>query len=91
MIALRFHPKALKELKDLPPKHYKQVVSKIFSLLEDQTPNDARPLKALEDKLFRVSSGEYRIVYRFDEENLYIEAVGARNDDEVYKTISRRF
>ena len=38
MRALRFHPKALKELSSLPPKHYKQLVGKLFSLLDESMP-----------------------------------------------------
>lgn len=90
MRALRFHPSALKELTTLPPKHYKQVVGKLFSLLDNPTPNDARQLKGQDDPMFRVSSGEYRIAYRFTEADLFIEAIGARNDDEIYRTLSRR-
>jgi mRNA interferase RelE/StbE len=41
--------------------------------------------------LYRVDSGEYRIVYRFDVEAdvIQILLVGKRNDDEVYKQLKQ--
>ncbi|MDO9509226.1 MAG: hypothetical protein Q7I97_07830 [Thermovirgaceae bacterium] len=38
---------------------------------------------------FRVDSGEYRIVYRFDDEVLYVSVIGKRNDGDVYKKAKR--
>lgn len=90
MLNLRFHSSALKELQALPPKHYKQVVGKVLSLIENPLPNDTRLMKGVDGSLYRVSSGEYRIVYRFSEVDLFIEAIGARNDDAVYKSLLRR-
>lgn len=90
MLSLRFHSSALKELQALPPKHYTQVVGKVLSLIENPLPNDTRLMKGVDEPLYRVSSGEYRIVYRFSEDDLFIEAIGARNDDAVYKDIFRR-
>ena len=90
MRALRFHPKAKKEVDSLPPKHFKQVISKLFSLMDEPMQNDTRQLKGFDDPMFRVSSGEYRIAYRFTDTELFIEAIGARNDDEVYRVLTRR-
>ena len=90
MLSLRFHPKALKELATLPPKHFRQVVGELFALMDNPMPNDVRQLKGIDDPMFRVSSRECRIAYRFTETDLFIEAVGARNDDAVYRTIMRR-
>ena len=89
MRALRLHPRALKELQGLPPKHYKQVVGKLFALLDNPQPQDARLLRGQDDPMYRVSSGEYRIAYRYTETDLFIDAVGARNDDEIYRILKR--
>ena len=37
-----------------------------------------------------VDTGEYRIVYRFDNDTVYIAVIGKRNDDEVYKRIKQQ-
>ena len=56
----------------------------------DPLPNDSKQLKGYAD-LYRVDSGEYRIVYRFKSQEDLVEIilVGKRNDDEVYKKLGR--
>ena len=73
-----------KFIKKLPPKQYRQVVGTILGLRENPTPHDSEQLKG-SPQYQRVDIGEYRIVYRFDKETVYIAVVGKRNDDEVYK------
>ena len=33
----------------------------------------------------RIAVGEHRVVYRFDDESVYVAAVGKRNDDDVHR------
>jgi len=73
-----------KFIKKLPPKQYRQVVGTILGLRENPTPHDSAQLKG-SPEYQRVDIGEYRIVYRFDKDTVYIAVVGKRNDDEVYK------
>lgn len=79
---------AAKFLQDLDAKQYKQVASKTFSLMADATPTDHRQLIGYPYQ--RIDSGEYRIVYRFDAENIYVILIGKRNDDEVYRKLKRK-
>ena len=76
-----------KFLEHLDPKPFKQVARKIFALLQDATPPDSLQLTGRSYR--RADQGEYRIVYEFDEDTVYIVLVGKRNDDEVYKKLSR--
>jgi mRNA interferase RelE/StbE len=39
---------------------------------------------------YRADQGEYRVVYDFDPETLYIVVIGKRNDDEVYAKVKRK-
>jgi mRNA interferase RelE/StbE len=80
---------ALRFIEELEPKHFKQVVNKILSLLENPQPNDGKKLIGYDD-YFRVSVGEYRVIYRVDKETVKVALVGKRNDDEVYKQFQRR-
>jgi mRNA interferase RelE/StbE len=77
-------------LQQLPPKQFKQVVSAIFSLLNNPKPVDAKLLMGY-DKLYRKDIGEFRIIYRYfqETERVFIVLVGKRNDDEVYKLLRR--
>jgi len=70
----------------LPPKQFKQIFSKILSLKKNCLPNDVAKLKGFDD-FYRVDIGEYRIIYRFDASTVYVEAIGKRNDGEVYKKL----
>ena len=79
---------AAKYLQDLDAKQYKQVASKMLSLMADATPADYRQLKGF--SYHRVDSGEYRIVYRFDADNVYVVLIAKRNDDEVYDKLKRK-
>jgi len=76
-------------LEDLPSKQYKQVASKIFELLRNPYPHDAKHIKGLQGYR-RVTSGEFRIVYTVDAETIKIALVGKRNDDEIYRILDRK-
>lgn len=77
-------------LKGLQPKVAAQIAKKVLSLNIDPLPNDSKQLKGYSN-LYRVDSGEYRIVYRFKPKEDLVEVVlvGKRNDDDVYKKLSR--
>jgi mRNA interferase RelE/StbE len=78
-----------KFIKKLPPKQYRQVVGTILALRENPTPHDSKQLSGYPEYQ-RADIGEYRIVYRFDKDTVYIAVVGKRNDDEVYKRFKQR-
>lgn len=77
-------------LQGLPPKIVAQIAKKILALNVEPLPADSKKLAGYSD-LYRVSIGEYRIVYRFllDEDLVEVILVGKRNDDEVYKQLKR--
>lgn len=79
---------ARKFLQDLDAKRFKQIVNKVFDLMRDPSPADSQTLRGYPYQ--RADVGEYRIVYRFDDETLWILLVGKRNDDEVYKELKRK-
>ena len=74
-------------LSKLDTKQFRQVVKKIFALMEDPKPGDAKPLHG--HPYWRADIGEYRIVYRVEESTLRIALVNKRNDDEIYKKLKR--
>ena len=84
MLKIDITKSAGKFIKKLPPKQYRQVVSAVLALRENPIPNDSRQLSGYTE-YHRVDMGEYRIIYRFDDDTVYIAVVGKRNDDDVYK------
>lgn len=83
---LSFKKSARKELLKLQPKFFKQVMSKILCLIDNPKPQDYKLLQGFSD-LYRVTQGEFRIIYQIKEENIEILRVGKRNDDEVYENL----
>ncbi len=77
-------------IKTLPPKQYKQVVGAILALSNNPTPHDSKVLKGSKQRNRRVDVGEYRIVYRVEDDVLLILVAGKRNDDDVYKQLERQ-
>jgi mRNA interferase RelE/StbE len=79
---------AAKFLQELDAKQYKQAASKMLSLIVNAAPADYSQLKG--SAYYRVDSGEYRIVYRFDVDTVYVVLIGKRNGDEVYEKLRRK-
>jgi mRNA interferase RelE/StbE len=76
-------------LLELPAKQCKQNFTAIMKLTKNPQPQDAKKLQGYKD-LYRIDVGEYRIIYRFDDQTVYIALAGKRNDDDVYKKLKRK-
>ncbi|MEO5350980.1 MAG: type II toxin-antitoxin system RelE/ParE family toxin [Magnetococcus sp. YQC-3] len=83
MKKLNLSIKAKKFLDSLDSKQFKQIVNKIFSLMENTEPHDSKKLKGY--SYLRVDTGEYRIIYYYDVDILYVVLIGKRNDADVFK------
>ena len=79
---------AVKFIHKLNSKQSKQVFTKVMDLAASSTPHDSIVMKNL--GLHRATCGEYRIVYKFDDEFLDVVVIGNRNDRDVYKTLKRK-
>ncbi|MBF0318558.1 MAG: type II toxin-antitoxin system RelE/ParE family toxin [Nitrospirae bacterium] len=85
MLTLHITRQVRNFLKTLDPKQYSQVTRKIFSLLDTGTANDSKKLKGCD--YLRVDIGEYRIIYRVENNCVYVQFIGKRNDSEIYKAL----
>jgi mRNA interferase RelE/StbE len=88
MLSVQLSKRSQKFILNLPKKHALQIKLKIKQLLENPTPHDSKQLIGYED-LYRADIGEYRIIYEFDLQALFVLLVGKRNDGEVYKKLKR--
>ena len=88
MLKLNLTHDALSFLESVPGKQYKQVVGAMFDLLKNPEPHDSSALRGYPYR--RVDVGEYRIVYRVQEEDVQIVVIGKRNDNEVYRKLARK-
>ena len=58
-------------------------------MLNNPEPHDSRLLKGSRDDNRRVGVGEYRVVYRVEDEILLVLVVGKRNDSDDYRLLDR--
>ena len=87
MLRLDLTKKTIAFLDKLPPKQFKQVSKKIFSLMANPKPHDSKELKGFPYR--RIDIGEYRIIYRIEEGLLKIALVGKRNDSAIYRQLAK--
>ena len=69
----------------LPPKQFRQIIRKVFTLLENPRPHDSEELRGY--PFLRNDVGEYRIIYDVKGDTLRLIVVGKRNDEEVYRQL----
>jgi len=88
--SLNIESSAKNFISELQAKQFKQVMTKILSLLSDPIPQDSRKLEGVSEGR-RVDQGEYRILYFIKhskpgiEGEIQIWKIGKRNDSEVYR------
>ncbi len=85
MLKLLVSRRAQRFLDDLPPKQFRQIVKKVFALLENPRPHDSEELRGY--PFLRNDVGEYRIIYDVQGDTLRLIVVGKRNDAEVYRQL----
>lgn len=88
MMILRLEKHVDKFLSRIPPKHAKQISQKIQLLRQNPKQHDSKQLIGYD--YLRADSGEYRIIYQFDDEILTVILIGKRNDDEVYRKLKQQ-
>lgn len=65
-------------------------VGKFLIWQKNVRPNDSENLKGYKN-CFRVTSGEYRIIYTFTPDDVRVLEVGPRDGDAVYKSFDRKY
>jgi mRNA interferase RelE/StbE len=88
MFNIQLTKRACAFLRRLQTKQVLQIKAKLLSLQANPTPQDSRKLIGY-PHYYRTSVGEYRIVYRLENDTVFIHLIGKRNDSEIYKQLSR--
>ena len=76
---------AAKEIGKLPKQELKRVVEKIKLLAEDPRPEGCKKLSG--DEKYRLRIGNYRILYRIEDDLLIIYVVKVGHRKEIYKML----
>jgi mRNA interferase RelE/StbE len=79
---------AIRFLKKRDAKQFIQIFTAISQLCGDQRPADSIAMR--NGKHFRKDVGEFRIIYSFDKEILYVAVIGNRNDGAAYQEFDRK-
>jgi mRNA interferase RelE/StbE len=75
---------ALKELEDLPTKKSRKVSTAIDGLAEDPRPSGCKKLKGEQEYIWRIRVGDYRVLYKIDDEILVVEVGKIGNRKNIY-------
>ncbi len=86
---LDFDKDAIVFVSKLDAKRFRQVMIKVFAISQNPYQNDTKLLRG-HGQFLRSDVGEYRIIYRIEDDTVKISTIGKRNDDEVYKDHERR-
>jgi mRNA interferase RelE/StbE len=86
---IEYDEAALEDLLKLPKKIQQQLIKSISRLGESPRSGNIKQLKGY-DKLFRLRSGDYRVVYTIEDDVIIVTivAVGPRKD--IYDLLKRR-
>ncbi len=76
---------AVKYLACLPEKQRRQIAGKIESLRQNPLPQGYKKLK---ENLYRIRSGDYRIVYTVLEKRILILILAIGNRKDIYRHLS---
>ena len=79
---------AIRFLKKRDSKQFMQVFQAINALCANPRPADSI---AMGDKQhFRKDVGEFRVIYKFNNEYLFVSVIGQRNDGAAYQEFERK-
>jgi len=78
-------PAALRVLRSLPRNIRTRIRGEIDSLAENPRPHGVKSLQGSQKGYLRVRVGDYRIIYRIEDDRLLVVVVGIGHRREVYR------
>ena len=78
-------PSALKELGKLPKATVKKTEKVISSLSNEPRPTGVKKLKGIDEDLYRIRVGDYRIIYSIGDEIKIIDILKIGHRKEIYR------
>lgn len=84
MYTVELKPKACKFIKARNTKLQRQLIDRVESLANDPRPQNCKLLCSYE-KLYRIRSGDYRIIYKIDDEQKVVTIDWIRHRRNAYR------
>ncbi|MEE8523066.1 MAG: type II toxin-antitoxin system RelE/ParE family toxin [Thermoanaerobaculia bacterium] len=85
---VEFAPAAKRQLRKLPLKTKRRIIKCVEGLEKYPRPPGARKL-ADSDNLYRIRTGNYRIIYQVEDEILFVLVIKIGDRKDVYKSLLR--
>ena len=82
--SLHWRKSTRKDLRTIPRKDVRRIVSAVSALVDNQRPDGATKLKG-SDCAYRIRIGDYRVIYEIYDEKLVVEVVRVGNRRDVYR------
>ncbi len=76
---------ALKQLQDIPHKERRKISAEIDLLAKDPRPSGVKKLKGVNEDLYRVRVGNYRIVYTIEDKIKLVDIRQIGNRKDIYR------
>lgn len=86
---VEFTPAAKRDLEDLDKPIQTQVFRRIEKLADDPRPHGVEKLKASDDDIYRIRSGNYRILYTINDGRLLVVVIKIGDRKEIYRQLQR--
>ena len=86
MYSIEFKPRASKFIEAQPAKIQRQLLAHIDSLASNPRPPGCKLLYA-DEKLYRIRSGNYRIIYQIQDRILLVVVVRIAHRKDVYRNL----
>lgn len=81
---LLFAKKMRKEFRKLDPDTQSRIKPKLYDLKDDPRPSGVKKLTG-HNSLYRIRVGDYRVIYRINDEKITVYVLRVRHRSEVYR------
>ena len=81
---LKIRPRALKSLEKIPKSDQARTIRRIDLLANEPRPDGVKKLKGADD-LYRIRTGDYRVIYQIKDDILLVLVVRVAHRREVYR------
>ncbi len=87
--SLRSYPEIEADLDAIPEPMHAKIRAGIFRLADNPRPSGVAKLKGYDD-VYRIRIGNYRVVYRIQDQKLLVIVAAAATRGRVYRLLKRR-
>ncbi len=77
--------RAAKEIKNLPHQEIPKVFGKIKALADNPRPDGCKKLSGKDEELYRIRSGDYRVIYSIEDVIKVVDIREVGNRREIYR------